>query len=111
MQRIVILALLLFSILIVFQICIEVYACKYTMVVHHNKLRLLAHQFKSICTKHNIVYWINGGALLGSIRTGDLIVHDDDIDVAVHQDDMHALQACLTIFDVKINVRAAFNQE
>lgn len=42
--------------------------------------------FNKFCIKHNLQYYVIGGALLGAARYGTLIPWDDDIDVAMPRD-------------------------
>jgi phosphorylcholine metabolism protein LicD len=45
-----------------------------------------------IFEKHNIQYWCTAGTLLGAIREGNIIEHDDDIDLGLFKDDFLKLQ-------------------
>lgn len=56
-----------------------------------NLLRIVLEKFH----QHQIRYTIIYGTLLGAIRDGDFIAQDDDIDLAIHQEDW---QRCYSIF-------------
>ncbi len=46
------------------------------------QIRLL-DELDAFCTKHNLLYWIDFGTLLGAVRNRDFIPWDDDIDVSM----------------------------
>ena len=79
------------------------------MSVHHIKLRNLALVFKTIVKKADIKYCLVFGALLGSIRTGDLIMYDDDIDIALHETDLKKLRNTIKESDPKISIVRCFD--
>ena len=47
--------------------------------------------FDKFCREHDIVYYFNGGALLGALRHGGFIPWDCDIDVFLHRKDYERL--------------------
>lgn len=51
-------------------------------VLRGTQIRLL-DALKTICDKHNLVYWIDFGTLLGAHLQKDFIPWDDDIDVSM----------------------------
>ena len=54
----------------------------HTCYLHYTLLDILSKTIK-IFDKHGIKYWAIGGTLLGSIREGKIIYHDDDIDLSI----------------------------
>ena len=57
----------------------------------HKKLLELCKKITTIFEEHNILYFIHSGTLLGSVREGNIISHDDDIDIAVFPHDIEYL--------------------
>lgn len=49
----------------------------------HNELRNLCKKITDLFDEYNITYFIHSGTLLGSVREGNIISHDDDIDIAI----------------------------
>ena len=48
-----------------------------------------------VCQKHNLVYWLDGGTLLGAARHGGFIPWDDDTDVCMPKEDALRLKEIL----------------
>ena len=45
----------------------------------------------NVCNKHDIEYWMDYGTLLGSLRHGDFVPWDDDLDVGIMRNDYNRL--------------------
>ncbi len=50
------------------------------------QIRLL-DDFKALCDKHKLVYWLDFGAFLGAVRQKGFIPWDDDVDVSMPMTD------------------------
>ena len=61
----------------------------------HDDLRRCMKDLHDVCEEEGIPYWIHSGTLLGSVRGGDIISFDDDIDISIHEHDIDRLSdAC-----------------
>lgn len=52
-------------------------------------LLMLFKEINKICSKHNIIYYLAGGTLLGAIRHNGFIPWDDDMDILMTRDNWH----------------------
>lgn len=51
-------------------------------------LRQTARYVFGILKKCKVRYWLEGGSLLGAVRTGDIIPWDYDVDIGIYKDDI-----------------------
>lgn len=58
-----------------------------------NDLRCLAFSFTLLCEHLNVRSFAHSGTLLGSVRSGDIIEHDDDVDLGVLDTELKTIEA------------------
>jgi len=61
-----------------------------------NEIITLLRHFDEFCNKHNLIYWIDAGTMLGAIRDQGHIPYDNDADVGMFQDDFDKFVSRLT---------------
>jgi phosphorylcholine metabolism protein LicD len=74
---------------------------KFESITEIDKIKLI--DLLDILTKYlddnNITYWIIGGTLLGSVRHGDIVPWDDDVDIGILEKDFDKLIGLNQIFN------------
>lgn len=55
---------------------------------HQLSLTDLLSEFSDLCSRLGIIWWLDGGTMLGAIRHGGFIPWDDDVDVCILQSDL-----------------------
>lgn len=68
---------------------------QYNLPTTHILLKEYMKQFHKICLDNDIIYWAEGGTLLGTVRNQGIIPHDDDIDVVMFEKDFNKLRKAL----------------
>ena len=58
-----------------------------------DKFYKIMHKFDKICTENDIPYFAICGTLLGSVRHGEMIPWDDDIDVGILEDEFEKFKS------------------
>ncbi len=68
------------------------------MISNLRKLQLrmldILTEIDIVCRRNNIRYWLDFGTLLGAVRHGGFIPWDDDLDIAIHNDDYERFITC-----------------
>lgn len=64
---------------------------EYTIDNIHKEDLNIFKEFKKICEKYNLTYYIIGGTFLGAIRHKGFIPWDDDMDIALPREDFNKL--------------------
>lgn len=59
----------------------------YVHLILKQRLRI----FTQLLDKHGYAYFVIGGTLLGCVREGDIIPHDDDVDIGMLEKDLRRL--------------------
>jgi len=67
--------------------------------LHKKCLYALLSTLKDYLDRNQIFYFIDGGTLLGAIREGEIIEHDDDIDLGILEEDFYKLEPILDELD------------
>lgn len=65
-------------------------------------------EFDAVCKKHNLVYWLIGGSLLGVVRHKGFIPWDDDIDLCMPRDDYEKFIQLSKEFDAPYFLQTAY---
>ena len=58
---------------------------------YQQNLLCLFNEFVKLANKYSLSYWLCGGSLLGQQRHGGFIPHDDDIDIAMPEEELNIL--------------------
>lgn len=69
----------------------------------------LLKKFRDLCTANGLMYWLEGGTLLGAIRHDGFIPWDDDIDVNMPLEDMLRLKTILKEEQSEFEFRDKYN--
>ncbi len=102
MEKIHVAFFVLLSILLILITATELWCLYFPLHALKNDLRCLAAEFHDMCKKESLVYWVCGGTLLGSVRHGDIIPHDDDIDLAIKLTDLDKLKRLASEYNLKL---------
>lgn len=73
----------------------------------HKHLYLLLEEFHKIMLKYDVPYFLDSGSLLGCYRNGEIIKHDDDIDVCLFEEDFSKLRKINYVnptYELQVNI-------
>ena len=84
----------------------ETKRCKYKKYIDtkivaeccHNNLRSMLYYFDDLAKILDVTYFLDFGTLLGSVRHGDIISYDTDIDISIFHTDKDKLKLMIPYF-------------
>eukprot|EP00928_Gymnodinium_smaydae_P007895 TRINITY_DN12823_c0_g1_i1.p1 TRINITY_DN12823_c0_g1~~TRINITY_DN12823_c0_g1_i1.p1 ORF type:complete len:519 (-),score=62.63 TRINITY_DN12823_c0_g1_i1:283-1779(-) len=62
----------------------------------HHVLAALLQEIDEVLTSRDVPYWLSGGTLIGALRHGNIIPHDDDVDIECLAADLPRLSAAIS---------------
>jgi hypothetical protein len=78
----------------IIKLTLKYYKMKY--YINKDKCFVIMCEIDDICKKHGIKYYFSEGTALGIYRSGDLIDWDDDVDIAMEEDQYNIfLEKCI----------------
>jgi hypothetical protein len=78
----------------IIKLTLKYYKMKY--YINKDKCFVIMCEIDDICKKHGVRYYFSEGTALGIYRSGDLIDWDDDVDIAMEEDQYNIfLEKCI----------------